>query len=94
MRAIDYRYRFTRSFAASAFLGAARYDLATPAFGYYGGVGVQWRGFLPSMDLNLDARYADKVARDKLVAADPPTVTRNDIFYDISSVSLYLTYRW
>jgi len=94
VRAIDYRYRFTRAFAASAFLGAARYDLATPAYGYYGGVGLQWREFLPRMDLNLDARYADKVARDKLLASDPPTITRNDIFYDISSVSLYVSYRW
>ena len=94
VRAIDYRYRFTRAFAASAFLGAARYDTGSPAFGYYGGLGVQWRDFLPRMDLNLDARYADKVARDKLLPSDPATIVRNDIFYDISSVSLYLSYRW
>ena len=94
VRALDYRYRIGNSFALSGFLGAARYDLATPAYGYYGGLGFQWRGILPRFDLNLDLRYADKVARDKLLPSDPPTITRNDIFYDISSASLYLSYRW
>jgi hypothetical protein len=34
VRLIDYRYRFTGPLAMSASLGAARYDLATPAFGF------------------------------------------------------------
>lgn len=94
VRALDYRYRFRGPLAVSAFLGAARYDLATPAYGYYGGIGVQWRDILPRFDLNLDARFADKVARDKLLPTDPGVILRNDIHYDIASASLYLSYRW
>lgn len=94
VRAIDYRYRFNNPLALTAFLGAARYDLATPAYGYYGGLGVQWRDILPRVDLALDARFADKVARDKLLPSDPGIILRNDLHYDIASVSLYLSYRW
>jgi hypothetical protein len=93
VRALDYRYRFKGPLALSAFLGAARYDLITPALGYYGGVGVQWRDILRGFDLGLDARYADKVTRDKLVPGEPHNV-RPDSFYDISSLTLYLSYRW
>jgi hypothetical protein len=94
VRALDYRYRLGEAFALTGFLGAARYHVGLPAYGYYGGVGLQWRNALPRMDLNLDARYADRVARDKLLPSDPPTITRNDIFYDIWSMALYLSYRW
>lgn len=93
LRALDYRYRFDGPLALSAFVGAARYDLATPALGYYGGVGAQWRDILPGFDLGIDAKYADKVTRDKLLPGEPTNV-RPDSFYDISSVSLYLSYKW
>lgn len=93
LRALDYRYRFNGPIALSAFLGAARYDLPTPAMGYYGGVGVQWRDLFPRVDIGLDARYADKVERDKLLPGEPLRV-RPDSFYDISSVTLYASYKW
>jgi hypothetical protein len=89
--------------AISAFLGAARYDLATPAYGYYLGAGLQWRDILPGFDLGLDWRYADKVARDRFDPEEIPsdadtapdeTDTRPDSFYDISSYSLSLSYRF
>ena len=94
IRAIDYRYRLNDRLAVGAFFGAARYDLATPAFGYYGGVGGQWRNMLPSLDLNLDLRFADRVARDKLLPADPSSAVRPDIFYDMYGATLSLSYRW
>lgn len=94
VRALDYRYRFHNPLAFTAFLGAARYDQATPAYGYYLGMGLQWRDVLPRFDVNLDLRYADKVARDKLLPTDPGSVPRPDIFYDIASASLSLSYRW
>ena len=95
MRALDYRYRWGKHVAVSGFLGAARYDLATPAFGYYFGAGAQWRDVWPRIDVGVDLRIAEKVARDKLVASDPnPSVGRPDVFYDINSASVYLTYRW
>jgi hypothetical protein len=94
VRALDYRYRTHGPLAFSAFLGAARYDLATPAYGYYFGAGVQWRNILPKLDLGLDWRYADKVARDKLLPTDPGTDPRPDSFYDITSYSLVASYRF
>jgi len=98
VRALDYRYRWTNHFAITAFAGAARYNLATPAFGYYGGMGAQWRDIVKRMDLNLDIRYGDKIARDKFfpaIASDPPLVgtERNDVFYDLIGATLYLSYR-
>lgn len=94
VRALDYRYRFSSPLALSAFIGAARYDAATPAYGYYFGGGVQWRDILPHMDVNLDVRYFDKVARDKLLSSDPPTDPRPDIFYDVAGAILALSYRF
>lgn len=93
VRALDYRFRWNDTFAVSAFLGAARYDVATPAYGYYGGFGMQLRNILPRVDLGIDARFADKVARDKLLPGEPKQF-RPDAFYDIYSVSSYLSYRW
>ena len=94
VRAIDYRYRLWGQLAISAFLGAARYDLATPAYGYYVGGGITWREVLPRFDIGIDARYADKVARDKLLPTDPVWAQRNDIFYDVKSLALYLSLKW
>jgi hypothetical protein len=94
VRALDYRYRFHNPLAFSAFLGAARYDLATPAYGYYYGMGVQWRNVLPNVDVGIDVRYADKIARDKLLPTDPSSNPRPDSFYDVTGGTLSLTYRW
>jgi hypothetical protein len=94
VRALDYRYRFDNPLAFTLFAGAARYDLATPAYGYYYGVGLQYRNLVRGLDLSLDVKYADKVARDKLVASDPPATPRPDMFFDISSAVLSLSYRY
>jgi hypothetical protein len=92
-RALDYRLRLGRHVALGAFLGAARYDLATPAYGLYGGVGAQWRDLRPRWDFGLDAKYALDVARDDLVASDP-VGERPDSFYDLLVVSAYLSRRF
>ena len=94
VRALDYRYRFRNPLALTAFVGAARYDLATPAYGYYIGLGAQWRDIVQRLDVNLDLKYADKVARDKLLPTDPGTDPRPDSFYDVSAAALYLSYRF
>jgi hypothetical protein len=50
---------------------------------------------LPRLDLSLDVRIADDVARDKLLPSDPdPSVGRPDVFYTVKSASLYLSYKW
>ena len=94
VRALDYRYRFRSPLAVSLFAGASRLDLATPAYGYYYGAGVQWRNLLPGIDLGLDIRYGDKIARDKLLPSDPPRLKRPDSFYDLTGATLALSYRW
>lgn len=93
VRALDYKRHISERFAWSAFLGAARLDLATPAYGYYAGGGVQFKDIMPGWDLNLDLRYGDKVARDNVLPNDPQG-GRPDNFYDITGVSLYLGYRF
>jgi capsule assembly protein Wzi len=94
VRALDYRYRFHNPLAVSVFLGASRLDLATPAYGYYYGAGVQWRNLFPGIDLSLDLRYGDKIARDKLLPSDGPSEKRPDSFYDLTGATLSLSYRW
>jgi hypothetical protein len=93
VRLIDYRYRFHSPLALGAFLGAARYALATPAYGFYYGLGLQWRDLLPHLDLGVEARYYDSVARDRLLPSDPHT-NRPDSFYDIEGAVASLTYHF
>lgn len=91
VRLIDYRYRFANPLAVSAFVGASRYDLATPAYGLYFGVGAQWRDVLPGWDVGVDARTALKVARDHLLPGDSTNPVRPDSFYTVRAYSLSLS---
>ena len=93
VRAIDYRYRVGEKVAFSFFAGAARYGVATAAYGYYGGVGAQWRDVVSGVDLNLDVRASDKIARDALLPSDPASVW-GDVLYQLYSANLYLSYRF
>jgi hypothetical protein len=89
-RPLDWRYRITDSFAIEAFAGVARYDLATPAYSVYGGLGTQWINILPKIDLGVEYRFAQNVARDHVLASDPSGV-RPDSFYKIQTGVLYLS---
>jgi hypothetical protein len=93
VRALDYRYHVSEKLALGAFFGAARLDLATPAYGYYLGGSVYFKELLPGWDLGLDLRLGDKVARDNLLPTDPQG-GRPDNFYDLSGISVYLSYRF
>jgi hypothetical protein len=93
VRAVDYRYRIGEKLALTAFAGAARYDAETAAYGYYGGIGAQWRDVISGFDLSLDLRATDKIARDALVPTDPATVW-DDVIYQMYSANLYLSYRF
>jgi hypothetical protein len=93
VRPLDYRHRFGDAFALSLFAGVERYNLETPAYSMYGGVGVQWRNFmpwLPKWDLGFDYRYGQNIARDHVLPTDPPGA-RPDSFYKISSGVLYIS---
>jgi hypothetical protein len=93
VRPIDYRYRFSEHFAVSVFAGVARYNLATPAYSVYAGLGAQWRNILPKWDLGVDFRYAQNVARDHVLASDPQG-PRPESFYKIETGLLYLSRRF
>jgi Capsule assembly protein Wzi len=93
VRALDYRYRFTDSFALGFFFGFARYNVATPAYSEYAGFGGLWRNIIPKWDLGLDLRYAQNVARDHVLASDPQG-PRPETFYKIETGLLYLSRRF
>jgi hypothetical protein len=93
LRALDYRRSLTQRIAIGGFLGAARLDLDTPAYGYYFGGTFQVKDLLPRWDLALDLRVGDKLARDNLLSTDPQG-GRPDNFYDLTGLSLYLSRRF
>jgi hypothetical protein len=93
VRALDYRRHLSDRIAIGGFLGAARLDLATPAYGYYLGGGVQLKDIMRGWDLGVDLRIGDKIARDNLLPTDPQG-GRPDNFYDLRGVSVYLSYRF
>lgn len=93
VRAVDYRYRVSDSFALGLFAGVDRYNLATPAYSLFGGLDATWRNFLPLLphwDLGFDFRYGQQIARDKVLPTDP-AADRPDSFYKIPSAVLYLS---
>jgi hypothetical protein len=93
VRPLDYRYRFGESFAMGGYLGAARYDLATPAYGLFGGINAQWRNVLPKWDLGADFRFYQNIARNHVLPSDPMGV-RPDSFYKVESLIGYITRRF
>ncbi len=93
LRALDYRYRFDGPIALSVFAGAARYNLATPAFSIYFGGGAQWRDVVPKWDLSVEYKHAQNLARDHLLATDPQGV-RADSFYKVDGGIFYLSRRF
>ncbi len=89
-RMVDYRYRFDGPLAFHIFLGAARYSLATPAYGAYLGAGLQWRHVLPGLDVGLD--YHDVISAqrvDDLPTEQPPG---QESYHSIDSWTLYLSH--
>ena len=93
VRALDYRFHASERLAVGAFFGAARLDLATPAYGYYLGGGVHFKELIARWDLGLELRFGDKVARDNVLPSDPQG-GRPDNFYDLSGISVYLSRRF
>jgi hypothetical protein len=95
VRLVDYRYRFDGPLAMGAFIGAERYAVATPAYGFYYGAGIQWRNVVPGCDAGVEFRYSDSIARTHVLPTDPPNDgARNDSFYDVTSTLFTLSYRF
>ena len=93
VRPIDYRHRYGETFALGLFAGVDRYDLATPAYSLYGGIGGQWRNVVPKWDLGIDFRHAQNIARNHVLPTDVQGV-RPDSFYKIESFVGYLSRRF
>ena len=93
VRPIDYRHRFGEHVALNLFAGIERYDLATPAYGMFGGIGTEWLNILPKWDLGVDFRYSQNIARNHVLPTDPIGI-RPDSFYKIQSVIGYVTRRF
>ncbi len=93
MRPIDYRHRYGDQFALTWFAGVDRYDLATPAYSLYGGMGAQWRNVLPKWDLGADFRFAQNIARNHVLPNDVQGV-RPDSFYKIQTLVGYISRRF
>jgi hypothetical protein len=91
LRPLDYAYNFAEQWRVKAFWGIARYDLATPAYGYYLGGGLEW--LYDDFGISIEGAYGDKVARDALLPGDPqlPEGTQ-EIFFDIYSINTSLNY--
>lgn len=90
-RALDYRYRFGNKLAVGGFLGAARYHIQLPAWGYYWGAGVQYLNLLPGWDLGVDVRHHEKISRNNLLSTDRGYGISTVSFRDINGASLYLS---
>ena len=92
VRALDYKHAFTQKLSIGGFIGAARLDLATPAYGYWLGGALEY-DFSPHWAVSFDLRLGDNLARDNLLPTDPQG-GRPDNFYNLHGFSLYLSHRF
>jgi hypothetical protein len=92
-RVLDYRYRFDGPVSVGVFAGPARYNLATPALSIYYGAGTQWRDVIPNWDVNLEFKHVQNLARDHLLATDPPGA-RPDSFYKVDGGEFFVSRRF
>jgi hypothetical protein len=86
LRAIDLSFLATPRFALKGFLGAARLDLDTAAYGWRLGLGASYQ-LAEHWVLAADIVYNDKLARD----SGGGNVS---VFYDIIQAVGYLQYRF
>lgn len=96
LRAVDYRLRLFPQLAAAAFFGVGRYDYGAPAFGWYGGLGVQVIDIWPKWDVGLDWRRHDKLSRNRVLPDDPRinVYERPRMHFDTEGHALYLSRRF
>ncbi len=89
-RPIDYRHRYGDHFALGLYAGVDRYNLATPAYSLYGGIGAQWCNLFPKWDVGMDFRFAQNIARNHVLPTDVQGV-RPDSFYKIETLIAYIS---
>ena len=92
LRAVDYRHHFGSMLAGSLFFGVGRYDGPTPAYGWYGGGGLQWMNVFKNLDIGVDVRTGDHLVRNKNLPSDTIAPRGYDnAFYNILGESIYLS---
>mgnify|MGYP005992037397 CR=1 FL=1 len=96
-RAIDYRYIIDGQWQVGAYIGAARYDFRSPAYGYTLGFGAfyqptNWQNW----SLGTEVQFMDKMARDKIHPDDVPgtAATGPDTFTNMAGLSFTLSYHF
>ena len=90
-RAIDYRYILNSQWQLGAFIGAAKYDFRSPAYGYTAGFGGFYRPpHWKKWSIGMEVQFMDKLARDKIHPDDKPSTpaTGPDTFTNMAGVSL------
>jgi len=90
VRMLDWRYRFGKTVAVSAFAGPADWEQRTPALSLYAGAGLQLRNLRPGWDVGADFRYGQNLARDHQLPTDIQGV-RAETFYKVESITLSLS---
>jgi hypothetical protein len=91
VRILDYRYRIGQHFALNGFFGVGRYELETPAYGYYLGVGSALLDIISKWDLCIDVRKHEQMSRTKTIASETPNPR---LFYGMRSATVYLSRRF
>jgi len=66
VRALDYKHAFSERLSIGGFLGAARLDLATPAYGYWLGGALEYLGELYVETGQIDKAKENVVLLKKL----------------------------
>ena len=90
-----YQFGRPRRVETSTFIGVGRGGDGAPAFGWYGGVGVQTNDVTPKWDVGFDWRRYDKISRNRVLPTDyPPTRDLPRIRYDVKGYSFYLSRRF
>lgn len=92
VRAIDVGYTITTNMVVNGFLGAARFDLATPAYGYRVGLGGHY-WLSDRWAVAAEATYGDSLARDKLLPGEDPA-NSPDVFFDIVQLNMYVKFKF
>jgi hypothetical protein len=93
VRAVDYQYHAFKQFRIGAFIGAATVDTGASQNGYYLGANAAWMDLMQNVDLVVELRRADGLARDTL-PSDNLSISRPDIFMDVNISTVLIRWRF
>lgn len=95
LRALDYRFRLNDKIALNTWFGIGRYETQLPSYGWYTGIGVQYRDLFSRWDLNIDLHQYHKLNRDAVLPGDLPANTSQPrVYFDVEGAKMYLSRRW